>query len=551
MQPMQNLGIFGVLWILQQAQVGYARLRRAGSEASEKAPMADFSQHGGDWKGGKCATRGRQSPIDFFTIFMPPTGKFNYFYNDVHSQPIEITNDGNTVHLDTTGQGFGGISPPFENNPWYNLKAIDFRAVSEHTFRGKHTPLEIQLTHQTSVISDPTYGPDLVIVSIPVVCDDPPKEKEVHPGLIQKGKRGKIDPHNQAEEAEWIDEAQAEEEGTVEKDSEEEDRPAEANAEIEMVHSLAATSSETSSNVLGDKIDQGLSTSVIMNYTAPSALARNSNPVLEIFTEKKPPVVGDKVTVDLTIGKPLRLGPLLEGGIFFEYAGSQTLPPCDEKVTWFVRRNPVKASNEQVKAISDAIYKLSAGAGNYRTIMPVNEREINILEAFEEEPGPKPFTLVPPKGPAWGIDDGRESKFIDAAKDAITISKASLDYARDLNARLLNAAKKHHAAMSPEATPPPVAPPTTTMFIPEKDQEGWVMNKIGQKMIDAVRAGIDKAAASVAKPIEQLTKSYMRQDLLRRAGMTTPPPGMLPVGPGAVQPHVARHDIPPDPPRQG
>jgi carbonic anhydrase len=491
--------------------------------------MADFSQHGGDWNGGNCASRHQQSPIDFDALFVEPNGKFSFFYNDVHTQQIFIKNDGNTVHLDTVGQGFGGITPPLEGSPWYNLKAIDFRAKSEHTFRGKHTPLEIQLVHQTSTIADPTYGTDLVIVSIPVICDSPPSENEVWPGLIQKGKGRKGSP------ADFIDEAVAEEEG---RDDDQDDRPAEAKAEIEVVHSLATASSDTTVSSKG----QSLSTASIMNYSAPAEGAPGFNAFLKFFTEQEPPVVDDTVTVNITSDNPLRIGPLLEDGIFFMYAGSQTLPPCEEKVTWFVRRNPIKASNDQVKAMSDAIFKLSAGAGNYRTVMPLNQRPINILNAVEEEPGPKPFTLQPPYGPPWGIDDGRESKYMDAAKDAITISKSSLDYAKDLNARLLNSAKKHYDAMKPENTPAPPAPPTTTMFVPEKDQEMWVMNKIGQTMVDAVRDGIEKSARAAVQPMEQLTKSYMRQDLLRRAGFTTPPPGPFPLYPGAVQPHIARDD---------
>jgi len=534
---MKNLGFFGALWALQEFQICHARLRRGGVEASVKQPppVADFSQHGGDWTNGNCPSRGRQSPIDFDALFVKPSGKFKFFYNDVHTQQIVIANDGNTVHLDTTGQGFGGITPPLDGSPWYNLKQIAFRAKSDHTFRGKHTPLEIQLVHQTSIISDPTYGNDLVIVSIPIICDDPPSEDEVWPGLIQTRKRGKESP------SDMVDDAVAEEEGTPKSD-EEEDRPAEANAEIEVVHSLATAASDSSTDIAVSGVADSLSTAVIMNYSAPAAGAPGFNPFFEFFTEQEPPVAGDTVTVNISSTKPLRIGPLLQDGVFFMYAGSETLPPCDEKVTWFVRRNPVKASNDQVKALSDSIYKLSAGAGNFRTVMPVNNRPITVLNAVEEEPGPKPFTLVPPMGPPWGIDDGRESKYVDWAKDAITISKSSLDYAKDLNARLLNSAKAHHEAMKPENTPAPEMPPTTTMFVPQKDQELWVMNKIGQTLMDSVRDGIEKAARAAAKPIEQLTKSYMRQDLLRRAGFTTPPPGQLIVGPGAVQPHIARVD---------
>ena len=39
---------------------------------------------------------------------------------------------------------------------------------------------------------------------------------------------------------------------------------------------------------------------------------------------------------------------LVQGGTFLEYAGSLTAPPCSEIVTWFVRRDPLMASDDQV-----------------------------------------------------------------------------------------------------------------------------------------------------------------------------------------------------------
>jgi len=457
---------------------------------------------------GQCASRDRQSPIDFDALFVPADKQFNFFYNDVHTQNITLVNDGNTLHVDATGQGFGGITMPVQGHPWYNLKSIQFRAKSEHTFRGKHTPMEIQLIHQTSTIQDPTFGPDLTIVSIPIVCDTPPAAKEVFAGLQQ--------PDGPADEA--LARIEKEVGFSDAPHDDDDDRLAEAQAEIGLVHSLASAShsaryrGHTARNATG--------------YKAPPKTDPGFNPVLQFFVEQQPPVLDQKVEIALSSTLPLRLSSLLAGGTFFSYSGSQTVPPCDQKVNWFVRRDPIKASNAQVKVLFDSIFKVTNQAGNFRTVMPLNQRPIEIMTAIEEPPAPAPFTVMPPMGPPFGVDDDRESKFIDWAKDSITISKSALDYAKELSARLLHASKSHADALKPEHPEDwPTAQPSTTPWIPDPPRDNmWGMNEIAQTLGDAVKVGIAKTAAKLPEQVNQLTKSLLRQELLKRAGLTPPPP---------------------------
>lgn len=256
--------------------------------------------------------------------------------------------------------------------------------------------------------------------------------------------------------------------------------------------------------------------------------------MLQFFVEQEPPVINQDIMVNITSANPLNLGSFFVGGEFFEYGGSETTPPCDEKVTWYVRRNAVKASDAQVKAMSDAIYKMSAEAGNYRTVMPLNKRIFKIYTAEENDPAPKPFTMQPPVGPPFGFDDGRESKWVDVAKDAVTIAKASADYARDLDARLTNGAQQHYEILKPGETFTTTPTPTTNAVpIPPKMNWNWGMNALSKAFADQVRNAIYSKYQQMHGPVEQLTKSYLRQDLLMRAGFTTlaPPPASTTAAP--------------------
>lgn len=54
----------------------------------------------------------------------------------------------------------------------------------------------------------------------------------------------------------------------------------------------------------------------------------------------------------------------------FQYAGSRTIPPCTEGVTWFVLREHIQLSKEQIGAFRQ-IFDLNA-----RPVQPVNGREV-------------------------------------------------------------------------------------------------------------------------------------------------------------------------------
>lgn len=58
---------------------------------------------------------------------------------------------------------------------------------------------------------------------------------------------------------------------------------------------------------------------------------------------------------------------------YYYYSGSLTTPPCSEVVSWYVLKNPVEASAEQIAKFSKILHD------NYRPVMPLNNRKVSIF----------------------------------------------------------------------------------------------------------------------------------------------------------------------------
>jgi len=57
---------------------------------------------------------------------------------------------------------------------------------------------------------------------------------------------------------------------------------------------------------------------------------------------------------------------------YFYYCGSLTTPPCSEMVSWYVFKNPIEASKEQIEKFSKILNN------NYRPLMLLNNRKIKL-----------------------------------------------------------------------------------------------------------------------------------------------------------------------------
>ena len=73
--------------------------------------------------------------------------------------------------------------------------------------------------------------------------------------------------------------------------------------------------------------------------------------------------------METSLGVTIDVNQLLpEEKTYFTYMGSLTTPPCSENVLWFVMKNPIFVSEEQVKNFG-RIYPMNA-----RPLQPKGDR---------------------------------------------------------------------------------------------------------------------------------------------------------------------------------
>jgi len=187
-------------------------------------------------------------------------------------------------------------------------------------------------------------------------------------------------------------------------------------------------------------------------YTRPDPTALGYNPELAVFTEMPIPEKGSeplRVISEFDMNK-------LATGLFASYEGSLTAPPCSENVRWFVRREPLSASAEQVERLSAASMEMNK-EGNWRVAAPLNDRAITVLRAEQTEPaltaaarvsGPKEATTL------------RESAAIEWGRDAVSQAMEHLAHVKNLDQRLRTAADAHAEKLQPQF---PTFPPASAM----------------------------------------------------------------------------------------
>lgn len=151
---------------------------RAGTDNAAGGFVYDYSRHGQDWNMASCASRSRQSPIDFPDMNMEPSDKFFYSYEPV-STSFELSNTGTAFSINVAGLGFGGLT---YEDAWYNLLAINAHAQSEHTYAGQHRPLELHLVHKR-------YDGDAILI-VAISIDTPMASAlsvdSMQPALLQR-----------------------------------------------------------------------------------------------------------------------------------------------------------------------------------------------------------------------------------------------------------------------------------------------------------------------------------------------------------------------------
>jgi len=254
-----------------------------------------YALHGQEWTTGECGSRERQSPVDF-SIHAPwdceatdiepsspdaCTGGAAWFNYDQVSDKIRfVTGGSGTVLADLAGRGYGGVTLHGE---YFSIQSVSFRAQSEHTFNGKHLPLEAQLIHKAE------DSDHLLIVSLLV-----------------------------------------------------DTQPAATLLEIGAQNALSS-------------LLAGL----------PTVASGGPEKVTDV-------VLLDPVDV---------LEPLVANATFFLYSGSMTEPPCTERVTWLVRREPIRATQQLVDRVKSVVISNNGGSENWRATMPSMGRLTSVMLA--------------------------------------------------------------------------------------------------------------------------------------------------------------------------
>lgn len=159
---------------------------------------------------------------------------------------------------------------------------------------------------------------------------------------------------------------------------------------------------------------------------------------LSFFTS--PPAVSEKASVEPTELRPLDFNSWYTGR-FYAYEGSLTAPPCSENVQWFVRQTPLKASNEQVNSLFQALFMMTHDLGNARAPMPLAARTVKMLNAVRGEPLPAHGTQL--------VNQHGAMRPFQADSDAIEAKKTVLknrEKLQDLDGRIKAAAAEEAQA---------------------------------------------------------------------------------------------------------
>jgi carbonic anhydrase len=89
------------------------------------------------------------------------------------------------------------------------------------------------------------------------------------------------------------------------------------------------------------------------------------NALLARLWERMPDKPGKEVATPLTLDVT---EVLPQGRDYWTYSGSETMPPCNENVTWILLKQPIQASRQQISRLTEVFGK------NARPVQPLKER---------------------------------------------------------------------------------------------------------------------------------------------------------------------------------
>lgn len=137
----------------------------------------------------------------------------------------------------------------------------------------------------------------------------------------------------------------------------------------------------------------------------------------------------------------------INGSAYYSYTGSLTIPPCEQNVAWYVRKDYKLVSDAQLEKFRKVLLGVSPPRGNYRNIQPLNDRKVKVMtstdlydpEGFDPVKLPK---FTPPGPPPLVTDDdvignpdfneikATDSPELRAAKKQVMLKNQNFDAAR-------------------------------------------------------------------------------------------------------------------------
>jgi len=256
-------------------------------------------------------------------------------------------------------------------------------------------------------------------------------------------------------------------------------------------------------------------------YYPPQMTEVDHNPVLQQFLTVRPPT-SDNQTVDVVIpmAKPLDLGffvqnPMLpDSGHYIQYSGSLTTPPCSDMTTWFVRRKPMIASDGQTKAFADAVFRLTNKHGNFRAVMPVNQRILKVYRAQWVLNLPLGVKRLP-LGPNARTDkEFQAEKLAEMAKE---LSQDAVDYMGDFGKRLRRSSRSLQANIMAYTTPAPA-----NYTVDEWKQAVVKMQGAMQGIVGGMQATVDKAMRQQTMQVHKKAAIEAERARLMTSAWTAP-----------------------------
>merc|ERR1719161_951591 len=269
-------------------------------------------------------------------------------------------------------------------------------------------------------------------------------------------------------------------------------------------------------------------------YNPPSDSDPEFSPLLQGFINTVAlPLFEETVTQNHSLADPVRLNALFDNFTFFEYGGTMTVPPC-ESATWLVRREVMMVSTPQAKEFFKTLHTMSEDAGNYRTLMPVNSRVIEVRKSEVNTNIPPWRAVVEQKDAADRIISSKQY-----GMDAVKIAETAANYVRDMDTRLKRAAIAHALELRPKAPPPePPAPEPPGLPYSEKwldpnilkSAMGTTAGSHARAVSDAVGEHAKVATEEAANIAANATLTHWQQAY--QAAMAAGPAGVPAPAPG-------------------